>query len=40
MLSSYLGGKSYYIAATPQGIIHNETQWDKPQEGEGQNAVR
>uniref|UniRef100_A0A914CLT5 Peptide transporter family 1 n=1 Tax=Acrobeloides nanus TaxID=290746 RepID=A0A914CLT5_9BILA len=33
------GGKSYYIAATPQGILHNETHWDKPQEGEGQNAV-
>ncbi|KAK0400130.1 hypothetical protein QR680_003370 [Steinernema hermaphroditum] len=33
------GGKTYYIATTPQGIVGDSSVLDKPQEGEGQSSV-
>uniref|UniRef100_A0A1I8AW98 Oligopeptide transporter 1 n=1 Tax=Steinernema glaseri TaxID=37863 RepID=A0A1I8AW98_9BILA len=33
------GGKTYYIATTPQGLLSDTSSLDKPQEGEGESSV-
>uniref|UniRef100_A0A914YI80 Uncharacterized protein n=1 Tax=Panagrolaimus superbus TaxID=310955 RepID=A0A914YI80_9BILA len=40
LTAKFEGGKSYYVAATPQGVFYDSTKWDKPTEGQGESSLR
>uniref|UniRef100_A0AC34GTB2 Uncharacterized protein n=1 Tax=Panagrolaimus sp. ES5 TaxID=591445 RepID=A0AC34GTB2_9BILA len=40
LTTNFEGGKSYYVAATPQGVFYDSTKWDKPTEGQGESSLR